>query len=94
MTESSLSHTLEAVLLAAGRPVSVAQMLELFEETQRPAPEEVEAALAELGGRCAGAPLAGVVRAAGSLRCGTPRPTAEFAALAAPAAHGPPPPAG
>jgi len=53
MTESSLSHPLEAVLLAAGRPVSVAQMLELFEETQRPAPEEVEAALTELGGRCA-----------------------------------------
>jgi len=53
MTEPSLANTLEAVLLAAGRPVSVAQMLELFEETQRPSPEEVEAALAELGERCA-----------------------------------------
>jgi len=53
MSEPSLANTLEAVLLAAGRPVSVAQMLELFEETQRPAPEQVEAALAELGERCA-----------------------------------------
>jgi len=53
MTEPSLANTLEAVLLAAGRPVSVAQMLELFEETQRPSAEQVEAALAELGERCA-----------------------------------------
>jgi len=44
---------LEAVLLAAGRPVSVDQMLELFEESQRPSVEEVNAALEELAGRCA-----------------------------------------
>ena len=52
MTEQSLSYVLEAVLLAAGRPVSVEQMLELFEENQRPSAEEVLAALEELGGRC------------------------------------------
>jgi len=40
-------------LLAAGRPVSVDQMLELFEESQRPSVEEVNAALEELAGRCA-----------------------------------------
>ena len=50
MSEQSLSYVLEAVLLAAGRPVSVDQMLELFEESQRPSTEEVNAALAE---RCA-----------------------------------------
>jgi len=52
MSEQSLSYVLEAVLLAAGRPVSVDQMLELFEESQRPSVEEVNAALAELAGRC------------------------------------------
>ncbi len=53
MSEQSLSYVLEAVLLAAGRPVSVEQMLELFEENQRPSAEDVAAALAELGERCA-----------------------------------------
>jgi len=53
MSENSLSYVLEAVLLAAGRPVSVDQMLELFEESQRPSVEEVHAALEELAGRCA-----------------------------------------
>jgi len=53
MSEQSLSYVLEAVLLAAGRPVSVDQMLELFEESQRPSAEEVRAALEELAGRCA-----------------------------------------
>jgi segregation and condensation protein B len=53
MSEQSLSQVLEAVLLAAGRPVSVEQMLELFEEHQRPTAEEVAVALAELAERCA-----------------------------------------
>jgi segregation and condensation protein B len=53
MSEQSLSDVLEAVLLAAGRPVTVEQMLELFEETERPTAEDVESALAELGQRCA-----------------------------------------
>jgi len=53
MSEQPLSYVLEAVLLAAGRPVSVEQMLELFEESRRPSAEEVNAALGELGERCA-----------------------------------------
>jgi segregation and condensation protein B len=53
MNHPALSNVLEAVLLAAGRPVSLEQMLELFEETQRPAPEEIRAALGELAARCA-----------------------------------------
>jgi segregation and condensation protein B len=48
MTEHPLSSVVEAVLLAAGRPVSVDQLLELFEEAQRPPAEEVSAALADL----------------------------------------------
>ncbi len=54
MSDHSLSYVLEAVLLAAGRPVSVEQMLELFEESQRPSVEDVNGALAELAERCAG----------------------------------------
>ena len=53
MSQNQLSNVLEAVLLAAGRPVSIAQMLELFDEQQRPTTEEVKAALAELDARCA-----------------------------------------
>ena len=53
MSEQPLSYVLEAVLLAAGRPVGVDQMLELFEESQRPSVEDVNAALADLAGRCA-----------------------------------------
>ena len=45
MSQNNLSNVLEAVLLAAGRPVSIAQMLELFDEQQRPTAEEVQAAL-------------------------------------------------
>ncbi len=48
MSAHPLSSVVEAVLLAAGRPVSVDQLLELFEETQRPPAEEVSAALADL----------------------------------------------
>jgi len=52
MSDNTLSNTLEAVLLAAGRPVSVAQMLDLFEEHQRPTADEVKAALVELEAAC------------------------------------------
>ena len=45
MTEHPLAGVVEAVLLAAGRPVSVEQLLELFDEPQRPPADEVRAAL-------------------------------------------------
>jgi segregation and condensation protein B len=54
MTTNSLTNTVEAVLLAAGRPVTVPQILELFEEFERPPPEEVRAALNELVERYTG----------------------------------------
>ena len=48
MTENPLASVVEAVLLAAGRPVSVEQLLELFDEPQRPPAEELQAALQAL----------------------------------------------
>ncbi|HXW10608.1 MAG TPA: SMC-Scp complex subunit ScpB [Steroidobacteraceae bacterium] len=48
MTEHPLASVVEAVLLAAGRPVSVEQLLELFDEPQRPPAEELHAALQAL----------------------------------------------
>ena len=48
MNEHDLKITLEATLLAAGRPVPVAQLLELFDERERPTEEQIQAALAAL----------------------------------------------
>jgi segregation and condensation protein B len=48
MTVHPLASVVEAVLLAAGRPVSVDQLLELFDEPQRPPAEELYAALRAL----------------------------------------------
>ncbi|HEX9207074.1 MAG TPA: SMC-Scp complex subunit ScpB [Steroidobacteraceae bacterium] len=48
MSEHPLANVVEAVLLAAGRPVSVEQLLELFDEHQRPPAEEITAALQDL----------------------------------------------
>jgi segregation and condensation protein B len=50
MSELPLTPTVEAVLLAAGRPVTVEQICELYEDHQRPPAEEVQAALEELAG--------------------------------------------
>jgi segregation and condensation protein B len=48
MSQHPLTQAVEAVLLAAGRPVTVEQIRELFEETQRPPDQDVRAALADL----------------------------------------------
>ena len=45
MNEHDLKHLIEATLLAAGRPVSSEQMLDLFDERERPTPEQLRAAL-------------------------------------------------
>ena len=54
MNTNSLTNIVEAILLAAGRPVTVPQILELFDGFERPAPEDVRTALLELTGRYAG----------------------------------------
>ena len=54
MTDHPMSNVVEAVLLAAGRPVTVEQIQELFEEHERPPAEDVLAALAGLAERFEG----------------------------------------
>lgn len=48
MRDRYLKNVVEAALLAAGRPVSLEQLLEIFGERDRPEPSEVRAALADL----------------------------------------------
>lgn len=48
MNETELRNIIEATLLAAGRPVTVGQMIELFDERSRPAAEQVRASLSRL----------------------------------------------
>ncbi len=48
MNDSYLKNVIEAALLAAGRPLSVAELRDLFDEFARPESGEVEAALAAL----------------------------------------------
>src|SRR3954464_8350728 len=45
MNEHDLKHIIEATLLAAGRPVPTQQLLELFDERERPTPEQFQAAV-------------------------------------------------
>jgi segregation and condensation protein B len=54
MSDHPLSNVVEAVLLAAGRPVTTEQILELFDEHERPAAEDVLDAIADLGRRFEG----------------------------------------
>ena len=46
--EHELKHLVEATLLAAGRPVTTQQLFDLFEERDRPTPEQLQAALSLL----------------------------------------------
>src|SRR6188472_1324071 len=46
--EHDLKHLIEATLLAAGRPVSSDQLLDLFDERERPTSEQLESSLALL----------------------------------------------
>lgn len=55
MTESStLVQIVEAALLAAGKPLSIAQLGALFEERERPTTTEFREALEVVGERCEG----------------------------------------
>jgi len=58
MTESYLRNVVEAALLAAGRPVSAAELRDLFDEFARPELAAVERALAALAGDYAGRGIA------------------------------------
>lgn len=52
-THSTLVQIVEGALLAAGKPLTVAQLGELFEEHERPVPADIREALAAAGERCA-----------------------------------------
>ncbi len=45
MNEHELKHLVEATLLAAGRPVTIQQLLDLFDERERPTAEQLKTAL-------------------------------------------------
>lgn len=46
--EALLQRILEGALLAAGKPMSIAQLAELFDSDQRPANDEIQAALEDI----------------------------------------------
>ena len=48
MSENYLKNVIEAVLLAAARPVSVSELQQIFEEQTRPTPKEMRAILESL----------------------------------------------
>ncbi len=54
MSETGLVQIIEGALLAAGRPLTVAQLAELFDEHERPEQSAIREALTEAGARCEG----------------------------------------
>ena len=54
MTEHALTNVLEAILMAAGRPLSIAQITELFDEASRPEEGDLREALGDLARRYQG----------------------------------------
>ena len=54
MSETGLVQILEGALLAAGRPMTVPQLAELFEEHERPENTAIREALKEVAERCDG----------------------------------------
>jgi segregation and condensation protein B len=52
MTETGLVQIIEGALLAAGKPLSLSQLAELFEEHERPDNAALKAALDEVATRC------------------------------------------
>jgi segregation and condensation protein B len=48
MSDAYLKNVIEAALLAAARPVSVAELAQIFDEQSRPAPKEIRAVLESL----------------------------------------------
>ena len=48
MSDSYLKNVIEAALLAAARPVSVAELAQIFDEQSRPTPKQLRTALEQL----------------------------------------------
>lgn len=54
MSETGLVQILEGALMAAGEPVSLKRMSQLFDDLERPADDDIKAALEEVAERCSG----------------------------------------
>jgi len=54
MSETGLVQILEGALLAAGKPLTITQLAELFDEAERPDAAAIRAALDEIAARCDG----------------------------------------
>ncbi len=54
MSESGLIEILEGALMAAGEPLSLVRLGQLFEDTERPSNDDIREALAEVTARCEG----------------------------------------
>jgi len=54
MSETGLVQILEGALMAAGEPVSLKRMGQLFDDLERPADDDIKAALEEVAERCSG----------------------------------------
>jgi len=54
MSETGLVQIIEGALLAAGKPLTVAQLAELFDEHEQPENVAIREALVEVAARCAG----------------------------------------
>ena len=48
MSDAYLKNVVEAALLAAARPVSIAELLQIFDEQSRPSPKEIRVVLEQL----------------------------------------------
>lgn len=57
MNTGQLKHIIEAALLAYGQPLSIEQLREMFDESERPDAIDVRKALAELAVDCEGRPI-------------------------------------
>lgn len=54
MSETGLVQILEGALMAAGEPLSLQRMAQLFDELERPSNEDLREALSEVDSRCEG----------------------------------------
>ncbi|MEE4202957.1 MAG: SMC-Scp complex subunit ScpB [Halieaceae bacterium] len=54
MAETGLTQIIEGALMAAGEPLSVQRIAQLFEEHERPGNDDIRSALAEVAERCEG----------------------------------------
>ena len=54
MSETGLVHIVEGALMAAGEPLSVKRLSQLFDEFERPTDEDISSALEEVAERCEG----------------------------------------